>query len=244
MMFQTFAMRQSLHVHSRLIIFLTRLVLLPASLYVGSVSVMAQTRDYAVSTGQDYYAPRTDKALLEALHNVELYHLGPGRTEVARKRYHAALAEFEFILRYFPNHPQALSLLSDICPKAQEYCKAAEDWLKKGIDRNPQIATTHLLYAIHLHRTKRPKEAVASYRRALELEPESVNVHYNLGLAYTELQQYDLANQHAQKSYQLGAFTPGLRNRLQKVGKWNPNAVPAGDAPVVSDKPTQAEKIP
>jgi hypothetical protein len=40
-----------------------------------------------------------------------------------------------------------------------------------------------------------------------------------------DLKQYDLANEHAQRSYQLGAYAPGLRNKLQKVGKWNPNVV-------------------
>ena len=103
---------------------------------------------------------------------------------------------------------------------------------------------------MHLRRNEHLNEAVAAYRRALELAPESVTAHYNLGLAYIDLKQYDLANQHAQKSYQLGVSLPGLRTRLEKLGKWNANvSMPASDAkaggeakPASDAKPTSDAK--
>jgi tetratricopeptide (TPR) repeat protein len=177
--------------------------------------------------GHDYYAPRTDSAEVTRLKNVEGYHLVPGQTKTARREYYYAQQEFEFILHYYPNHPKALALLSELCQKSgDKRCDAAADaWFDKAIKLNPEIGQTYLLYGMHLHRRRQLEEAVKAYRRAVELAPSSVSAHYNIGLAYVDLKQFDLANQHAQRSYQLGAYTPGLKNKLEKVGKWNPNVV-------------------
>jgi tetratricopeptide (TPR) repeat protein len=173
----------------------------------------------------DYYAPRTENGEISTFNNVTNYHLGPGREELAKTRFEAALQHAEFVLRYFPNHPQALSLLSEICLRsAIPKCTAtAEGWFKNAIAINPDAAPTYVLQALFLHRKQRLNEAVDAYRRAIELAPESLNAHYNLGLAYMDLKQFDLANVEAQKSYQLGASLQGLRTRLEKAGKWNPN---------------------
>jgi tetratricopeptide (TPR) repeat protein len=200
---------------------------------------------FAQGGGYDYYAPRTDNADITRLTNVEGYHVAPGQAQAARGNYYYAQQEFEFILNYYPNHPKALGLLSDLCAKYTDpRCStAAEARFQAAISRNPEIGQTYLLYGIHLHRKRQLEQAVKAYRRAIELAPSSVSAHYNLGLAYVDLKQYDLANQHAQRSYQLGAYTPGLRNRLEKVGKWNPNAgTPATDAGGARDPAAEAPK--
>jgi tetratricopeptide (TPR) repeat protein len=205
---------------------------LMAILQLGSLPALAQSRDYALPHGQDYYAPRTTRDEITTLTNVQLYHLGPGREAMKAARYPQALEQFEFILNYYPNHPVVLRLVSDMCMKARSrYCKIAEDWFEKGLARNPNAGTTHLLHGFHLHRTRQVKEAVKAYQRAVELQPNSRDAHYNLGLAYADLKEYELANRHAQRSYQLGANMPGLRNRLEKLGKWDPAvSLPAADS--------------
>jgi len=180
---------------------------------------------FAQQSDQDYYAPRTSQTDIELFKNVQSYHLGPGREEMANGRYGAALAHFEFILRYYPNHPQTLVALSELCQKWNSpVCEGtAVRWFQRAIERNPEAATSYVVHAMHLHRNKKFDDAVKSYKRAIELAPDSVNAHYNLGLAYADLKQYELANLHAQKSYTLGVTQPGLRARLEKAGKWNPN---------------------
>jgi tetratricopeptide (TPR) repeat protein len=84
---------------------------------------------------------------------------------------------------------------------------------------------------IYLARTKRYPEAIKSYEHALEIAPDSVNAHYNLGLAYIETKQYQLANEHAQRAYELGASLPGLRDKLKRIGQWNPVATAPADEP-------------
>ena len=206
-------------------------LLIVAILQSGSLPALAQTRDYALPGGQDYYAPRTTQDEITTLHNVQLYHLGPGKEAVAKGRWDVALKEFEFILRYYPNHPVVLSLVSDLCLKWVAPACDAKGWFQKAIERNPNAAPTYILHGVYLHRSKRINEAVREYRRAIELAPGYADAHYNLGIALADLKQYELANQHAQKSYELGATLPGLRVRLEKLGKWNPDVrLPASDA--------------
>ena len=187
--------------------------------------------------GFDYYAPRTTNADITRLKNVEQYHIGPGQEKMAKRQWNYAQQDFEFILRYYPNHPQALSLMSALCQKWGDRRCNADDWFEKATKLNPNAAPTFLLHGMHLHRKQQLPDAVKAYQRAVELAPNSVDAHYNLGLALVELKQYDLANQHAQRSYQLGAYLPGLRNKLQQAGRWNPNAAAA---PVAATAPAGA----
>ena len=211
-------------------------------------AAFAQSRDYALPGNQDYYAPRTTVEQVQTITNVELYHLGPGVDAMSKGRYLQALADFEFILRYYPNHPKVLGLVAEMCRKFKPKDCPAEGWFKKAVDRNPNAAPTFLLYAFHLHKEGRVKESVALYQRYIELEPNSVNGHYNLGLAYMALGQYDLANEEAQRSYRLGATLPGLRHGLEKRGKWNPavqpavaDVRPAPRSSAESEPPTEAD---
>lgn len=184
--------------------------------------VLAQPFASAQEGNRDYYAPRTtgnDRALFK---NVEQYHLQPGIDEMRKGRNGAALAHYEFILRYYPNHPRVLMLMSEMCSKWKVPACNAEKWFQMGIARNPRIAMTHLAYGVHLQRTNRLAEAIESYKNALAIDPSSMNAHYNLALAYFAQKQYALANQHAQASYELGAALPGLRDKLTSVGQWQP----------------------
>lgn len=203
----------------------------------------------AQPSNNDFYASRSGTDSKELLHNVIQFHLGPGRDEAIKGRFDAALEHFEFILRYYPNHPQALFALSELCQKwKSSVCdNAADRWFQRAIERNPEAAPSHVVQAMHLHRKNKLDDAVKSYKRAIELAPNSVNAHYNLGLAYTDLKQYDQANLHAQKSYSLGVTLPALRTRLEKVGKWNPGArLPEPEAKPAADTTPSAttEKTP
>ena len=191
----------------------------------------------------DYYAPRTkgeggvDQIYSSSLNN----HLRDGRARLATGDYNSAKSEFEFVLNYVPNDPQALSGLSEVCVrwKLPACDSAMEQWFQRAIVRNPGASPSYVVQALFLHRKNKLEEAVKVYKQAIELAPDSINAHYNIGLAYTDLKQYDLANQHAQKSYALGVSLPGLRARLEKAGKWNPNAsLPASEEAKPRAEPT------
>ena len=209
---------------------------------------LAQQRN--LSQGNlDYYAPRAEGNESQLFNNVIGHHLAPGREQMQRGEYVGALAHFEFILRYYPNHPQTLAYLSELCLKWKSpICDGAADmWFPKAIAINPGAAQSYVVQALHLHRKNKLDDAVKSYQRAVELAPNSINAHYNLGLAYSDLKQYDQANLHAQKSYALGVTLPGLRARLEKVGKWNSNvSLPESEPKPAAEpaSPVSPEKTP
>lgn len=172
--------------------------------------------------GSDYYASSGTAALRAA----EQYHLGPCEQNLGARNFHKALAECAFILRLFPNHPQAINLTVKACdqwksPTKTSACQIGEIF-ERAIAINPKASATFVLKGIYLHGTKQYSMARQSYERALELDADSINAHYNLGLACVELKDYACANEHAQRAYALGATLPGLRDKLQKAGQWKP----------------------
>src|SRR5207249_7460936 len=138
--------------------------------------------------------------------NVEGYHLQPGIDNMGKKEYSSAKANFEFILNYYPNHPRALSLLSEVCD-VRSRCDV-DEWFEKAIGRNPNAPQTYLINAVHLQRRNHLSEAIDNYRKAISLNPAEPYAHYNLGLAYFDAKEFALANREAQIAAFLGVRLP------------------------------------
>lgn len=184
----------------------------------------------------DYYTINRTPRGTELLASVEKYHLGLAEEELRRKRYEAAKGDIVFMLNSFPNHPQALLLMVDLCGRWKSPVCADDlpNRFNRAIAVNPRAPATFVIMGIWQQRRGAYPDAIGSYRQALALDPDSVNGHYNLGLAYFDAKQYDLANAHAQQAYRLGAQLPGLRDKLTRAGRWNPDAAPP---PAASGEP-------
>ena len=79
-----------------------------------------------------------------------------------------------------------------------------------------------MIISAYLMRQGNTKDAEPLLTKALQLDPESINAHYNLGLLYAQTKRLELANRHAQKAYSMGHPSPGLRKRLEAEGAWKP----------------------
>jgi tetratricopeptide (TPR) repeat protein len=55
---------------------------------------------------------------------------------------------------------------------------------------------------------------------------ESAEIQYNLGLINLEAGHVDAAVENAKRAYELGYPLPGLRNKLQKLGRWQEPSKP------------------
>ncbi|HQU16092.1 MAG: tetratricopeptide repeat protein [Gammaproteobacteria bacterium] len=167
----------------------------------------------------DYYA--TDAESRHLLTMVEGHHLQQGTDKMARGEYGYAKQDFDFILRYFPNDPKALLLMGELAVKTGKP-QDATHYFETAIKMFPDRAPTHTVYGVFLHRTGKLKQAIIQYKESLKLDPGSAETNYDLGLAYLTLRDYALANQHAHAAYRLGYPLPGLREKLQRAGKWEP----------------------
>jgi tetratricopeptide (TPR) repeat protein len=60
------------------------------------------------------------------------------------------------------------------------------------------------------------EEAIASFQRALEINPKYAEVHYNLAIIYYEKQEFKLSAQYADQAGRLGIVVdPKLLERLK-----------------------------
>lgn len=199
-------------------------------------------------TASDYYMARSTPATAELLKNVEDYHLAQGIQQMRDRRPHAAWADFDFMLRYFPNHPRALVLMGEVCDTWHHAKCDMESYLDKAIKMSPESDGVYLTKGVYLQKRGKVKEAIESYKKALEFNPKSANAHYNLGLAYVAAKQYQLANEHAQKAYGMGMTFPGLQSKLVAVGAWKAIPPPVAEvadtakADADGDKPRDAEQ--
>jgi tetratricopeptide (TPR) repeat protein len=175
----------------------------------------------SVNARNDYFAAQGTQELKV----VEQYHLGPCERLLRQREFTRSIEECAFILRIFPNHPQALLLTSQACVQSGSPRCLLDDLFESAIAINPRAAGTFIVQGIYQHRAVQYPKAIQSFTFALKLDPNSMNAHYNLGLTYLETRQFELANAHAQRAYALGASLPGLRDRLRAANHWDPSKV-------------------
>jgi len=183
----------------------------------------------AQDSGRDYYQASAYRDGPQMLRNLNQNHYRLAVRQLERRRYHAAQPDLEFMLRYFPNHPQALAGMAQVSIGLKRP-DLADEYFRNAIGRYPQHDETYVIYGVFLHRLGRTDAAIAQYRKALEINPNSAFGHYNLGLAYVDNKSYAQANVHAQKAYQLGISLPGLKRQLESAGAWKPTGTPGTSA--------------
>jgi len=219
----------------------------------GSVGgVLAQ--DFGIGCGSlengygpyDYRATSPQgRALVEKFHFTPTVERGLGGSTAI-----SAGGDLNYTLRVFPNHPRALLSLIRLAekekrdpPRGMEYSVAC--WFDRAERFRSDDAMVIALHGIYLIRAGKASEGAERLKVALDTAGDNANIHYNLGLAYFELKQYDKALASAQKAYAMGFPLPGLRNMLKRVGHWTDpvpvEAPPLGVGVPMSDAATPPE---
>lgn len=134
-------------------------------------------------------------------------------------------ADIAYTLRRFPNHYQALMTMGDYSLKVKRNPPPGGDypvecWFDRALRFVPDDPMVKTVYGLYLIKRNKHKDAVAQLEAALAQAGDNANVHYNLGLAYFDLKQYDKALKSAHAAYRMGFPFPGLKNKLQRVGAW------------------------
>jgi tetratricopeptide (TPR) repeat protein len=145
--------------------------------------------------------------------------------------------DIAYTLRAYPNHPRALHSMMNLSfnnrtdkPEGSTY--TMECWFDRAERFVPDDGTVLMIHGIYTLRKGDARGAIAKFKRSEELSGSNANLHYNLGLAYLELRDYDNALDRARSAYRLGFPLPGLRNKLQEAGKW-----PAAETPATAVAP-------
>ena len=91
---------------------------------------------------------------------------------------------------------------------------SAEKEYKRAIELNPRYATAHQWYGGYLSVMGRSNEAIAERKRAVDLEPFSLVINFELGLAFYYDRDYDQAIEQFQKTLELDQNFPAAHNFL------------------------------
>jgi adenylate cyclase len=91
--------------------------------------------------------------------------------------------------------------------------RGAEEEFAKALRSNPNYATAHHWYSIHLDGLGRLDEAIKELKIALELDPLSPMIHAYAGVLYVRARQYDIALAELDKALELDPnFMPAHTN--------------------------------
>lgn len=129
----------------------------------------------------------------------------------------------DYTLRAFPNHHRALYTMAQYHIQRRNRKMpmryTAECYFVRALQFKPADSVVHMIFGLYNYRMGDSALAISEYQKALKLNPESAETHYNLGLAYLNQDRLSEAEEHALRAYQLGFPLPGLKNQLKQRGR-------------------------
>jgi tetratricopeptide (TPR) repeat protein len=134
--------------------------------------------------------------------------------------------DIAYTLRSFPNHPRALRSAAEwqrrhngLLPPDMQFTAAC--WFDRAIAFRPDDAQVRVVLAFELLKSKKSAAAIEQVSKAEQLAKGNPQIHYNVGLLYFELKEYDKSMANARIAYEQGFDLPGLKDKLVKAGKWS-----------------------
>jgi len=130
----------------------------------------------------------------------------------------------------YPNARRAFAKMFDVPPESaasylftarmllrQDYAPVAEEYAHKAVALDPKLPLAHQLlgelYAFH----SQIDDAIAEFRKELQINPGNANAYYKLADSYSRVQKYDEAERLLQRSIWLDSTSTGPFILLGKV---------------------------
>jgi tetratricopeptide (TPR) repeat protein len=175
---------------------------------------------------QNAYGPYDYRTDTDKLAIVERFHFGADVESLrAGMTTHKIGGDISYTLRAFPNHHRALHSIARLGlkekaarPRGSKY--TVDCWFERAMRFRPDDGMVSLTYGIYLFQLGKKAEALKMLEAAEKRGETGANFHYNIGLLYADLGRYDQALAHAHQAYAQGFNLPGLRNKLERAGKW------------------------
>jgi Tfp pilus assembly protein PilF len=116
------------------------------------------------------------------LTKTEQHHLEQALRKLNEQDLEQAWNELAFVLHYFPNHPKALALLSDLSFKLAQPIRAKR-YFERALSLYPDHAPTYALYGEFLMRDSKYSLAVAQFKKATILDKHTLVYQNQLNFA-------------------------------------------------------------
>lgn len=177
----------------------------------------------------DHYGPFDYRRDKEKLSIVEKAHF---KREVERGESEDSShlgGNLDYTLQAFPNHHKALATLARVAIRDKTLHIPhsrfpVECYFLRAHQFAPDDGIARATYGAYLYGLGRFDKALAVYQEASALEPDNPMINYNLGLTYLKKNDFEHANLHAHKAYDLGYPLSGLKNQLVRAGQWTDKA--------------------
>jgi len=193
----------------------------------GSLPGFAQPANLACGSLENGYGPydyRTDKPKLPI---VDGAHFTPAVEALIRgsTTSQGPGGDLDYTLRAFPNHHRALISVMRYGEKLKsaqprDLPRPVECYFERALRFRSNDTLARMIYASFLSKDQRPLEATQQLELATVAAEDNAFSHYNIGLIYFDIKNYDRALAQAHKAYGLGFGNPELRDQLKSVNKW------------------------
>jgi tetratricopeptide (TPR) repeat protein len=178
----------------------------------------------------DYRRRESTPALSWSVADIKNNHYDPATKSMNQGVYSRNVAaDLHFMLRGWPNHYAALQarIRYDLRGGHDYEFPSTECYFARARKAFPDDVGLVILQGYYSWKKGDRPRARKLYEEALTLDPDSVDAHYNLGLVCAEMSDFDEAVKHAQVAYGAGYPLPGLRNKLERAGRWPPRSADA-----------------
>jgi len=226
-----------------------RIILLLATIICGPVAIAENTTNCGSLYGDwnvdDYrdskfwnQAPgeRTHLYLVEAYHFNNAKEMMAKNQNLTSQQARVIWKDLDYTLRHIPNHHLALhyvfdlerrngGVLNDGNPSGKAgFVPSSYCYFNRATRLNSKDDVIYLVYGIHLHKLKDYTKAYEMYKKSESLNPNSIELAYNIGLLLADQGNYQEAKKYAESVYERGYQFNGLKNRLKKAGYWPNNS--------------------
>jgi tetratricopeptide (TPR) repeat protein len=193
------------------------------------------------------YGPYDYRNQQDKLPIVEIAHFTPIVESLVRGQNSGVHAggDIDYTLRAFPNHHRALDAMVRYGEKMRSdkppgTTYTVECYFERALRFRPDDTIARLLYASFLAKRGRTGEAVSQLEVATSTAGTNAFSHYNIGLVYFDLKQFDKALVQAHKAMELGFPQTLLAEQLKQAGKWSEPV----DAAAVTPAPAASAQAP
>ena len=196
---------------------------------VGALSVThayAQNDPNNCGTIANHYGPFDYRTQQDKLKIVEGAHFTPEVEALIRGSTASAPGgDIAYTLHTSPNHHRALIAIVRLSekmktPQPQGLRRPVECYFDRAIRFAPDDTVVRILYARFLSRHRNINESMRQLKVAEVHARDNPFSHYNIGLAYFDLEQFDKALVQAHKAAAMGFEKRELADRLKSVNAW------------------------
>ena len=133
--------------------------------------------------------------------------------------------DLHYTLAAIPNHHRALISMARYGEKMKSQQPfgvrySVECYFDRALRFRPNDVVVRMLYATFLTSKARASEALQQLSHATLIAADNAFSHYNIGLVYFDMKEYDKALVQAHTAIALGFPQTILRDQLRAVGKW------------------------